>query len=84
MTAKSSAEMPSSTPQNAYVVNVATIADDWFGKSVSRPSKPACPELSVTPGLKPTWIAASGGLGKSSSILESMEPTSITGSANKS
>ena len=54
MAAKSSGEMLSSDSQKAYVANVATIADVWFGNRVVRPSSPAWPELSVTPGLKPT------------------------------
>ena len=60
-------EISSETPQNKYVIVVATCElSDISGKIVLKPSKPACPSLSVTPGLNPTVIAISGGVGNNS------------------
>ena len=51
------------TPQNRYVIVVATLVSAPVeGKIVLNPSRPAWAALSVTPGLKPTIIANSGGV----------------------
>ena len=76
--------VPSGTPQNAYVLVVATCAMPWWGNIVVRPSRPAWPELSVTPGLKPTWMAISGGSGNVERSVSPVLPVSIMGSANRS
>ena len=57
------------------------------GKIVLKPSNPACPALSVTPGLNPTVIAISGGFWNNFLLLINdllRVPNSIIGSANKS